>query len=103
VKPVGYFWENEWTGEEITDADFPMSHQPPSPPANGPIWCTQADLLRAVNRTNRAGFLKELEAKGEIVIVERAKSHKQRSLVQFSDPELRKLVERAVRDHRRGD
>jgi hypothetical protein len=27
VKPADYFWENEWTGQEIPDTDFPMTHE----------------------------------------------------------------------------
>ncbi len=79
----------------------PSQAEPANVGGNPPIRCTQADVLRADALEPRAGYLDELEAKGEIKIIERAKGHKQPHLIQFTDRKRRDKVECSIQDYRR--
>lgn len=69
---------------------------------NPPLECNPVDVLRAAGLSKRrAHYLDELEAKGDIIILERPKAHKQPYLIQFADPKRREQVEQSRRDYRR--
>jgi hypothetical protein len=90
----------EWLFPERSPQPLALAHSA-SDGDNAPLQCTQTDILRADGLENRAGYLAELEAKGRITVVERAKGHKQPHLIQFSDPKYREKVRLSMEDYRR--